>query len=529
MDSSNSKKIKRKKKMEEKRKGWILAQKLTWIYLAVMGGIFPLYYQNGFFNILFSKYAFFGIATGIYAAVMVVLLAFCLRERTHRKRLFWLSSTDKWVLFFLVCCLISQIFTQYKDEAWSGAEGRYNGLLAMLLYILSYVMVSRGYRKSKVIPWIFFLGGAAVNQLAVLNHFMIDPLNIQMILSKEQQSMFISTIGNINIFSGFASMYVSMAFLDFCTAEKKSSRIRGIVGILIGMAGLIAGNSDGGFLGLIAVCIFSLIVFHVQKRFLRPWVYGMILIFATSGMMGLFQELAGKGAIAYKGGVAQVFADTRFFILAVAIGVIYPLLLGAMRFLKKKNFTKKQLLSIVLLIMVLCAVIAVAVNYSSLQSFFRKSALLEFDDQWGTYRGFVWKRCFWIYLDLPLLQKIFGCGLETIRMLMNQYYRSEMIQIAGRIYDNAHNEYLQYLVTIGFAGLTAYVGILCQSVGTALRYSKKHRVLLVWVAGVIAYAAQSTVNISQSAITFFLFLWIALIEGARRAEIFEQQEPETKP
>ena len=83
-----------------------------------------------------------------------------------------------------------------------------------------------------------------------------SPLNIQLILSKEQQSMFISTVGNINIFSGFASMYVSMAFAVFCTGKKKSTKIGGMFGIIIGMSGLIAGNSDSGFLGLVAeMCI----------------------------------------------------------------------------------------------------------------------------------------------------------------------------------------------------------------------------------------------------------------------------------
>lgn len=505
--------------MEEKKRGWIWAQRLTWIYLAVMGGIFPLYYRNGFFNILISKYAFFGISTGIYAAVMLILFLTCIKEKTYRKRLFWLSSTDKWMLFFLACCLISQIFTQYKGQAWSGAEGRYNGLLGMILYVLVYIIVSRGYCRSRVLPWIFFVGGTAVNQLAILNHFMIDPLNIQMILSQEQQSMFISTIGNINIFSGFASMYVSMAFLVFCIAEKKISKIGGAIGILIGMGGLIAGNSDSGFLGLMMVCVCSLVIFHIQQRFLRTWVCGVILLLGASGMMGLLQEMAGKGAIDYKGGLAGLFADKNFLILAIVLAVVYPLLLRAMRFLRKKNFTKKQLISIVLFIMAVCVMIAVVVNQKAIQNFLNKNSLFKFDDEWGTYRGFVWKRCFWIYLDLPFIQKIFGCGLETIRTMMNLNYRNEMIYIAGRIYDNAHNEYLQYLVTIGIAGLAAYVGILCSSMMTAVKCSKKYPFFLVWAAGILAYAAQSTVNISQSAITFFLFLWVALVEGERRKEV----------
>lgn len=102
--------------------------------------------------------------------------------------------------------------------------------------------------------------------------------------------------------------------------------------------------------------------------------------------------------------------------------------------------------------------------------------------------------------------------------MMNLFYRDDMINIAGKIYDNAHNEYLQYLVTIGIAGVTAYVGLLVQSMCTAIKRSKDSLIFLVLFAGVISYAVQSTVNISQSIITFFLFLWLGLIEGERRKE-----------
>lgn len=506
--------------MEEKKKGWILAQKLTWIYLAAMGGIFPLFYQNGFFNILISKYAFFGIATGIYAVGMVIFYLTCVKDKTYRKRLFYLSAADKWMLFFWGCCIMSQIFTRHKEKAWLGADGRYNGLQAMLLYGLVYFMVSRGYIKSKVMAWIFFAGGGIVNLLAVLNHFMVDPLNIQLILSEEQQSMFISTVGNINIFSGFASMYVSMSFIAFCVAKQRSSKIGSMVGIVIGMSGLIAGNSDSGFLGLIAVCFFFLILFHIQRRFLRNWVYGVILIIASSGMMGLLQIVWKERAIGYKGGFAQMFANEKFLILAAGLAVCYPLVLKGMRFLREKHFTKKQLLMIVLSLMGIGAVITVGVNQKEIWTFLRQGNFFNFDDSWGTYRGFIWKRSFWIFLDLPLIQKIFGCGLDTLRTMMNLSYRQDMIEIAGKIYDNAHNEYLQYLVTVGIAGLTAYVGLLVQSICTAIKRSREQLIFLVLAAGIAAYMIQSTVNISQSIITFFLFLWVALIEGERRREAF---------
>ena len=50
--------------------------------------------------------------------------------------------------------------------------------------------------------------------------------------------------------------------------------------------------------------------------------------------------------------------------------------------------------------------------------------------------------------------KIFGYGPETFRVLMENYYLGELGNV---IFDNAHNEYLHYLITIGLFGMLSYM------------------------------------------------------------------------
>ena len=51
---------------------------------------------------------------------------------------------------------------------------------------------------------------------------------------------------------------------------------------------------------------------------------------------------------------------------------------------------------------------------------------------------------------LTTKDKIFGYGPETFRVLMENYYLGELGNV---IFDNAHNEYLHYLITIGLFGM----------------------------------------------------------------------------
>ena len=85
--------------------------------------------------------------------------------------------------------------------------------------------------------------------------------------------------------------------------------------------------------------------------------------------------------------------------------------------------------------------------------------MFDFNDKWGSYRGYIWRRVTGLYGELPFVQKIFGHGNESIRSLMDDRFYDEMLQVTGTVYDNAHNEYLQYLVTQGLLGMLSYVGV----------------------------------------------------------------------
>ncbi len=55
---------------------------------------------------------------------------------------------------------------------------------------------------------------------------------------------------------------------------------------------------------------------------------------------------------------------------------------------------------------------------------------------------------------------MFGHGPDTFGVITVQNFWDDMLNTTSQKYENVHNEYLQYLVTIGAVGLTAYLAFL---------------------------------------------------------------------
>ena len=86
----------------------------------------------------------------------------------------------------------------------------------------------------------------------------------------------------------------------------------------------------------------------------------------------------------------------------------------------------------------------------------------------------------------------------------------EMVRRYGEFFDSAHNEYLQYLVTVGLAGLAAYLALLATSVCKMIRSAGKHPYVMAIAFAIICYAAQAAVNISVPIVTPVMLMLLAM-------------------
>ena len=83
--------------------------------------------------------------------------------------------------------------------------------------------------------------------------------------------------------------------------------------------------------------------------------------------------------------------------------------------------------------------------------------LFRFRDKWGTNRGGVWVRCMKLFAQSDWRVKLFGFGPDLLKKPLADAYGAEIAAYCNLSFNNAHNEYIQYLLTHGALGLTAYL------------------------------------------------------------------------
>ena len=140
---------------------------------------------------------------------------------------------------------------------------------------------------------------------------------------------------------------------------------------------------------------------------------------------------------------------------------------------------------------------------------------LRFGPKWGTHRGIMWIRAFDIFGGADFIHKLFGYGPDTFYYLYEPYF-TELQKYGNTSTDAAHNEYINYLVTIGIAGLTSYLAFVGGALVRGFKSAKRNPVVLAFAAAVIGYAAQAVVNIAVPISTPLFIIFVSLCEAMAR-------------
>lgn len=487
---------------------------VNYLFLTVMFGIFPIVMDNKYFNITITRYHFYIYSAGIYIVLMIIAYivenilepyyeGIPLIQMHDQGR--WYTRPDFWMEAFLMANVFAWLVSVNKSDALSGKSGRFMGLLFFIIVAMMFVIMVMRVRLSMIIFMVLAASSAFAYIVAIFQHAGNDFMNYKENISPKQYDIFISTLGNINIFASFLTITIAVFLAMFVFAEKPWYRI--IAGILLiggGFVMMIA-NSDSAYLGtgVSAVLIFFL---AYNDGYVQRYI-GALFLLALGNLGVVLQNKYIIKEYDKRGGVAEALdrVDLAVAIL-VAIAVIYIIVYAASVILKDKLdlLNKKRIITALLCIMAVGIVCIVMVGIKS------GSALFTFNYKWGTYRGYIWTKCAELYGDAPLVNKLFGYGNESLKSLMNSNYHKEMLAITGKVYDNAHNEVLQYLVTTGIVGALSYVGLFVSSFVYILKNSAGKPIAYISLAVITGYFAQGLINLNQPITTPFYFLFMAM-------------------
>lgn len=470
--------------------------------------LFPLFVHERYVDITFSKFACFFVLSGV-----AVLLCFVARHRSHCIRLEVSRSftskdpMDLWFLLFFAAHVLAVVFSDYPFNALVGYAGRYMGFDFMLAVGAVYFFVGKYYLLKEREINVLMLSAMIVCAIALLQVCGYNPFHLYAGMDERNKKVFLSTIGNINVFSSFLSLVIPLAFGQLCFQKSKSTKtVFLLVALLVCWSVQLLSNSDSGYLGVFSGC-WLLGCFALKKKDSMLRFLGLLLLFcipafairvlADTGI--LTRTLSTSTSMLLHTVLLPVFA-----ILSVMTVILWRLPLDVRQLKRLRNvylFLSLGVLAFGVGSVLYFSVINRTVPLGRWEHYLRLSA------QWGTERGSIWMMCVKAFHSFSLKHKIFGFGEDTLMIALSLFSKKEMLEM-GYYTNNAHNEYLQYLLTIGVFGLVSYLGLLFHACRRLL-CSQSKRVLALSLAGaIVAYAVQAVVNISQPITTplFFILL-----------------------
>ncbi|RKD35372.1 polymerase [Lacrimispora algidixylanolytica] len=491
------------------------------IYIILIGVGLPLIVRDKYFDILVFKYYYYCSCTIVMLAILLVYSILTkikwfesLSKEKIKTGINKLTWPDFFVLVFYLIASVSTITSDYVYESFWGNEGRLTGLFLITGYVITYLCISKLWRfRSKYVDYILF-AGIVVCLLGISDYFKLDILGFKAPMLENQKDIFTSTIGNINTYTAYIGMIVALTTVLFSFERNIKRTIFYFICMLIGFFAIIMGVSDNAYLSLGA--LFGILPLFLFKNNigLRRYIIVIATFFSVVQCISWINDYMGNRVIGINSSF-NLIANFRWLLLLITI---FWLIVGIWFFhdhIKKKNIIEygKTLcycwLGLLLLLFVSILFIIYDCNFlNNVNKYGNLSSFLLLDDEWGTHRGYIWRNAMECYFRFPIWHKLVGYGPETLGILLLQ---KTVNNPYNEIFDNAHNEYLQLLITVGVIGLISYISFIISVIKRGLKLYSDNYYVVAAIFGIICYSIQALVNLNLPIITpvFWILLGIA--------------------
>lgn len=540
--------------MKSKRKLMNASNVIVGLWVMAMFTIFPLIYNDFYFDILQTKYYTVLTLSIIMILALIVICGFAggfknFFENMNKKGfVVWFKEEFSiWDICIMVFWLMSALSTAFAGrfimESITGDKGRYSGLLLISIYVILYFTVSRMFSFGKVYFTVFLAVSIPVCLFGYTDYFNMDILGFKEKISPEQWPIFTSTIGNINTYTAVLAFYIAIAGTLFITTPFKSDNGRGesigkivfyYVIMLMNFIALAMGTSDNGYLTLAA--FFGLVPF-VAFRTMEGVRRFLLTIFTYLLGIKIIQliNISYAGKVLGISGLYDFISDFKYLDLVIVALAIVVIIMYVLEYKKKEKRRDNEALLrslryiwLAILVIVFAAIVFMGMKINSdvtaaKEKYGALADYFVFNDSWGTFRGYIWRAAVEEYMKFPLLHKIFGSGPDTFGLYIGLLRNEEMTSVTGQFFDATHNEYIQFLFTLGPIATIAYILALIlpsvEALRTRLFYLRDNTMLPYLYAcaiAVICYATQAVVNLNLPVVTPFLWIFLSIMVAILR-------------
>ena len=432
----------------------MLSKYLKYGYLITICTILPLYMAHGYYELGESKAIAYIVLSLIFA-----LLFLLVQNRNFFKAGKLSPFLSYALLAFLFSNVISFIYSVDKKVSFLGLSGWRNGLLTTLLCLFFFYVFYEEDRPSSYIFSAIALTPLLESVLVILNRFDVYPFEVY-----GKNSAFVATIGNINWFAGYMSVFVPLG-IGLCYSVKLFSKeffMSGIYVFVTLMSLMLQGSDSAALILFASFVILLFFAISTREGFRKYLSLLFILGISMEGACILFSiyekryvyedNLLLSVCKLHTGLILMAFVFFMFCIsrLFEAIGL---------NFMEK---TYRYIAGFIVSIILLTGVYYVFIS---------------FDLTMGNGRGLIYSMSLDMFDRMDQLRKLLGVGQDCFKSYAysDALTADSLLNIfGGSILTNAHCAPLTVLIERGFLGLSTYVLLIAAFVKEIYEKRNKH-------------------------------------------------------
>lgn len=478
-----------------------LAEIVSKIFFGMILVLLPLYFDAKFYTAMITaKGKVYWVIAGVMAiGVLTVFIASFIRKEQVLRYRGRKNALDWALIAYAGAVLISFIFSENKNVAYFGSGGFYVGTLTLVSMIVFYFFVSRSLQGSKALWDMIIILNVFIFMWVVCDTISIDILTMHASIGGQNFGYY-ACLGQLDSVSAYLCLLLPIIIVFFVNEKKPG--IWYYVFLVLGFTALTGIRTDGVYIG-ITVCAIFLIPYalknmtRLQNMLWIGLIWGVAITFyslwsvVAPNRIGTDMGVSGT-LIKYWGGAIMII---------ICGGLLFWI--EKKRILVGEKVTKilSRLASIGLVLVMAVFLLHGAMN------------LMQGDTGWGNGRGGIWLGALDLFAAYNPLQKLFGLGTTAIATDLT-YYATALNGWKNVIVANAHNDFLEAMLSTGIVGLVTYTATWVIPIVEFVKQKKQGKewsvTKVAYFMSLMAYLGQSIVGNPYSLSVPIMYLIFAL-------------------
>lgn len=479
-----------------------MAEIFSIIYFGMILALLPLYFDSKVYTAMINAkgdcYLFIAAVMGIF--ILITLITSVIRKESsvrftgQRK-----NPMDIAMLAFGGSVIISFLLSENKKAAYFGTGGFHVGTLSIVTLVAFYFFISRNLRGSRTHWDLIILLNVILFIWVVLDTISANIFGMRTRLGG-QKFQYFGSLGQMDSVSAYICIILPIMIVFFLNQKKKKTWTS--VCVLCGLMAFTGIRTDGVYIG-VAVCAIFLIPYALRDTVRLVNLLWIGLIWGVAITFYSVFSVVAPDRIGTDMGVSGTLI--HYWIGAVMIVFCGVLLLWIE---KKRVLPSNKVINILskMAVILLLLVIVVFILHGTVN-------LVQGDIRWGNGRGGIWLGAIHLFEAYNPLQKLFGLGMTAASTDLT-YYANELLHWENVGVANAHNDFLEYLLSTGIVGLVAYTATWVVPIVEYIRSKKDGKEWSVekiaYFMSLMAYMGQSVVGNPYSLSVPIIYLIFAL-------------------